>query len=174
MELWDLYDIDRVPLGRTAVRGVTKLQKGEYHLVVHIGVFNARGEMLIQKRHREKQLWPGLWDISAGGSGIAGENSRSAAHRELLEEIGIDKDFTGIRPRFTVYFDVGFDDFYCVQEDIPDLSVLRLQEEEVEQVRWAAREEVLRMSRNGEFVNYRACVIETLFDMARHPGTLRR
>lgn len=47
MELWDLYDIDRRKTGETHVRGVD-VPEGRYHMVVHVVIFNSRGEMLIQ------------------------------------------------------------------------------------------------------------------------------
>lgn len=47
MEQWDIYTADREKTGRTWTRG-KKLQDGDYHLVVHVCLFNASGEMLIQ------------------------------------------------------------------------------------------------------------------------------
>ena len=49
MELWDVYDVVRNKTGRTMVRGET-FAEGDYHLVVHVCIFNSKGEMLIQKR----------------------------------------------------------------------------------------------------------------------------
>ena len=49
MEHWDIYNADRIPTGKTIERD-TPLQKGEYHLVVHVCIFNSDGELLIQKR----------------------------------------------------------------------------------------------------------------------------
>lgn len=60
--------------------------KGTYHLVVHVCVFNQKGEMLIQQRQPFKQGWPNLWDVTMGGSALAGETSQQAAMRELKEE----------------------------------------------------------------------------------------
>lgn len=44
MELWDVYDEDRLPTHRTAVRGGAR-QAGDCQLVVHVCLFNARGEL---------------------------------------------------------------------------------------------------------------------------------
>lgn len=60
MELWDVYDINRQPLGHTHQRGIP-LPKGEYHQVVHVCLFNHAGEMLIQQRQPFKEGWPNLW-----------------------------------------------------------------------------------------------------------------
>ena len=51
MELWDVYDEERRLTGRTMVRGEAYPEDG-YHLVVHMCVFNSRGEMLLQRRQR--------------------------------------------------------------------------------------------------------------------------
>ena len=39
MELWDLYDENRIPLGRTHPRG-TPLPEGTYHLAVIVVILN--------------------------------------------------------------------------------------------------------------------------------------
>ncbi len=59
------------------------------HRAVHILVFNAAGELLLQKRSPWKDKSPGLWDSSTAGHVDAGETYEEAAHRELREEIGI-------------------------------------------------------------------------------------
>ena len=79
MELWDIYDIDRVRTGRVAQRGKPAseggLGEGEYHLVVHICVFNGRGQLLLQQRQKDKEGYPNLWDVSAAGSALAGKTA---------------------------------------------------------------------------------------------------
>ncbi len=145
MELVDLYDENRVPLGRTAER-YGKRGPGEYRVVVHVCVFDHQGRLLIQQRTPEKILWPGRWDVSIGGGVDAGETSRQAAEREFREELGYPLDLAGSRPFVTVNFPAGFDDFYIAVRDL-DLEELTLQKEEVQAVRWAAREEVLARPR---------------------------
>ena len=57
MEYWDLYDEHFQKIGRTHLRG-EKIPKGTYHLVVHVCIFNQKGEMLIQQRQYFKEGWP--------------------------------------------------------------------------------------------------------------------
>ena len=71
MEFVDLYDENRLPLGRTAERSGPK-GPGEYRMVVHVCVFDRRGRLLIQRRAAEKFIWPNLWDVSVGGGVDAG------------------------------------------------------------------------------------------------------
>ena len=66
MELWDVYDIDRQKTGKLAQRVNGKsMPEGEYHLVVHICLFNAKGQLLIQQRQLDKIGYQGLWDVTA-------------------------------------------------------------------------------------------------------------
>ena len=128
MERWDLYTKDRVKTHRQIARGMRQ-PEGTYRLVAHVCVFNSRGEMLIQQRQPFKSGWSNLWDISAGGSVVAGETSAQAAQRELDEELGLLAPLEDKRPRLTVNFRGGFDDIFILQEDV-ELSALKLQEEE--------------------------------------------
>lgn len=162
MELVDLYDENRVPLGRVAERHAKKAP-GEYRMVVHVCIFNGLGQMLIQQRSPEKTIWPELWDVSIGGGVDAGETSRQGAVREVGEELGYDLDLIGLRPAVTVNFEGGFDDFFVVTRDL-DLGDLRLQKEEVSDVRWATLEETLAMLENGQFIPYPPSFLRFLFE----------
>ena len=163
MELVDLYDENRAPLGKTAERHAPK-RPGEYRMVVHVCLFDSRGRLLIQKRTMEKHIWPGLWDVSVGGGVDAGETSRQGAEREFREELGYVLDLTDLRPAVTVNFQEGFDDFYIVTRDL-DETKLVLQKEEVETVRWVTMEELLAMVDSGEFIPYPKSFLAFLVDM---------
>ena len=168
MELVDLYNEDRIPLGRTAERSGPK-NPGELRLVVHVCVFDSQGRLLIQQRAKKKYVWPELWDVSIGGGVDAGETSRQGAEREFQEELGYRLDLTGVRPSVTVNFPEGFDDFYIVRRDL-DLSCLTLQREEVAGVRWASLTEVLAMHASGAFIPYPESFLRFLFDMREQFG----
>lgn len=163
MELVDLYDENRLPLGRTAERGAPK-GPGELRLVVHVCVFDSRRRLLIQQRAPEKFIFPNLWDVSVGGGVDAGEDSRQGAEREVREELGIPLDLGGLRPSVTVNFDGGFDDFYILTKDL-ELSSLTLQKEEVRDARWASLPEILDMLKEGTFIPYPEGFLRFLFDM---------
>lgn len=59
------------------------------HRAVHVLVFNARGQLLLQKRSMRKDCFPGTWDSSASGHLDRGESYDACAVRELREEIGL-------------------------------------------------------------------------------------
>ena len=59
------------------------------HRAIHVLVFNAHGDVFLQKRSRTKDTAPGLWDSSTSGHVDAGEDYDACAVRELGEEIGL-------------------------------------------------------------------------------------
>jgi len=64
-------------------------RRGLKHRAVHILVFNARGQVFLQKRSMAKDSAPGQWDSSASGHVGVGESYDAAAQRELEEELGL-------------------------------------------------------------------------------------
>lgn len=169
-ELWDVYDMHRERTGKLHPRG-KRLGEGEYHLTVHACIFNSQGQMLIQKRQPFKRGWSGLWDITVGGSALAGEDSQSAIMRELSEEIGLSLDLSCVRPHISVQFDAGFDDMFLIKKDV-DLSALTLEYEEVEAVKWATLDEILAMMDAGTFIPYQRHLLALFFDMKDRYGAL--
>lgn len=165
MEFVDLYDENRFPLGRTAPR-FSRREKGTWRLITHLCIFDSRGRLLIQQRSSSKRIWPGKWDVSAAGGVSSGETTRSAAVRELEEELGISAPAQDLRSVCTVTFNYAFDDYFILKRDV-DLKSIRLQEEEVSAVRWATRQQVLDLIRRDAFVSYSENFLAYLFDMAR-------
>ena len=168
-EIIDLYNVDRVPTGKTAKRG-DPLEDGTYRMVVHVCIFNSKGEMLIQKRADDIVRWPSYWDISVGGGARAGDTSRQAAERETAEEIGLSIDFSDRRPVITVNFSDGFDDFYTIEKDI-SLEDLNLQTEEVADAKWATQKEIEDMIDDGSFIPYQKELLGYLFFARERRGT---
>ncbi|HSX71256.1 MAG TPA: NUDIX hydrolase [Pseudomonas sp.] len=52
-------------------------------------LFNTRGELCVHRRTLSKALYPGYWDVAAGGMVDEGESYADCAARELAEELGI-------------------------------------------------------------------------------------
>lgn len=59
------------------------------HPVVHLHLFNEKGEIYLQKRALIKDLLPGKWDTSVGGHIQPGESTEDALKRETEEELGL-------------------------------------------------------------------------------------
>lgn len=144
MELWDVYDENRTPLGKTILRG-TRMKKGEYHLVVFVWVFNSRGELLLTKRSPEKRSFPNKWDPT-GGAVQAGETSLQAVQRELYEETGIragQQEFIRI-DTFRRASKNDICDVYFLRRDV-SLDELVMQEGETCGAMWVDRRTLERM-----------------------------
>lgn len=151
MELWDIYDQNRVKTGKTIIRG-EKLQENEYHLVVHIWIVNSRGELLIQKRAETVKLWPGMWALT-GGSAIAGDDSIAACKREMFEEIGIESNMSQAEVAFTITREDSICDVWLIKQEF-ESSECKLQVEEVSEVKWTTIPEIWDMVAEGIFINY--------------------
>ena len=64
--------------------------EGILHRAFSLFVFNAGGELLLQKRSAEKRLWPLFWSNSCCSHPRKGESMEVATRRRLREELGID------------------------------------------------------------------------------------
>ncbi len=87
-EIFDIVDDEDKVIGaaaRSEVHGNPELK----HRVVHVLVFNSKGELFLQKRADDKDIQPGKWDTSVGGHLDQGETYMDAALRETSEELGI-------------------------------------------------------------------------------------
>lgn len=73
----------------SATRGECHSGSKLLHPVVHLHVFNSRGEVYLQKRPEWKDIQPGKWDTSVGGHIDYGETPEQALVREVREELGI-------------------------------------------------------------------------------------
>lgn len=165
MELWDLLDENGVPLGRTHVRGEA-LPPNTYHRTVDIYTVNSRGELLVTLRAPGKETYPNLWEIT-GGSAVAGEDSLTAAKRELHEETGIvaaDGEIVFLitnRGRTTVR------DVYLVRKDIA-ITDLTMQEGETVAAKWVTFAAWEQMIAHGDvpapLAELYHAVKETLFE----------
>lgn len=87
-ELVDVVDEhDRVV--RVVSRAEIRAQRLR-HRAVSIAVFSSDGRLLVHRRASTKDVWPGMWDIAAGGVVSSGEGYADAAVRELAEELGVE------------------------------------------------------------------------------------
>lgn len=151
-ELWDIYDRNRVKTGRTIERG-KPMESSDYHIVVNVWLQNPHGEWLISKRTPNK-TFPNMWECT-GGSVLAGEDSLTAAVREVGEELGIrlrpedGRLFTSLlrqNHRFPDFLDVWFFGCDCSLDDVI------LQKDETCGAMWATSGAILEMIENGIFI----------------------
>jgi isopentenyldiphosphate isomerase len=125
---------------------------GLMHRAVHVLVFNAAGQIFLQKRSMSKDRQPGLWDSSASGHVDAGEAYDACAVRELHEEIGLQLDATPKR-LFKFAACAGTDQEHVWVYRSEAEGPIRLHPEEIERGGWFAPAEVTSWmaERPGEF-----------------------
>ena len=157
MELWDLYDAERKLLGKDHIRG-DKIPEGCYHLVVHAWIRNSKGEYLISQRSENRKSFPLMWEC-VGGSVLKGENSRTAAVREIKEEVGLDVApaggkllFTQLRERYRDERYADILDAWLWQYDGP-VDLRAATTDEVAQTRWMTMVEIRQLYETGKLVD---------------------
>jgi isopentenyldiphosphate isomerase len=134
-----------------APRSVVHAQ-GLLHRAVHVLVFNARGEIFLQKRSMKKDRQPGVWDSSSSGHVDSGEDYDACAVRELREEIGLsvrnEAEATGASPPLKRLFKIDA----CQETDAEFVWVYRCESEgpftlhpdEIDEGGWFSPAEVTR------------------------------
>lgn len=149
MELWDAYDKDGKCTGGTLVRGEV-ISDGLYHLVCEVLVRSADGSVLCMKRAASKQSYPGLYEATAGGSALRGEDARTCVRRELREETGIECDTFEEIGCFT--YDDDHCIFHCFVCSVGDKPPVTLQAGETEDFVWMTEAEFAAFVRSGNMI----------------------
>ena len=163
MELFDIIDENGNPTGKTVERSIAHAE-GIRHRTAHIWIIrrkNGRTEILLQKRSRNKDSFPGKFDTSSAGHIQAGDEPLESALRELGEELGIkaeasDLDFAGT---FRIQYEKEFHGkmfrdnevaFVFVYQKPVDIADLTIQKEELDGVSWFDLEETYEACKNHD------------------------
>lgn len=161
MELLDLYNDDGEKLQETIVRW-EKPPKGKNIMLSVIFIRNREGNYLIQKSSKEK----GGYYSSTGGHVTHGENGLDTIERELEEELGITNIENEIHyiktfkyPTKECIFNV-----YLLEVEQLDLSKLKLQKQEVEEVKFLTCKEIEILKEKGEFLESHAYIFEKILN----------
>ena len=161
LELLDVLNEDGEPSGLVRERGMVHA-RGDYHRTSHVWLARRREDggfdLLLQKRSRNKDSYPGCYDISSAGHIPAGRDYRESAVRELFEELGMavsqkELHFLGFhggrcqgefhKRRFDNHEKSAV--FVCLKP--VEEETLILQKEEVESVCWMEVSQVLASAR---------------------------
>jgi 8-oxo-dGTP pyrophosphatase MutT (NUDIX family) len=119
------------------------------HRSTYVLVFNSQGELYVQKRTLTKDVFPGYFDVAAGGVVLAGETYEQGAERELEEEMGIRS--IPLNRLFVFYFEDQHTRLWgCAFSCMYDGTVV-LQEEEVESGAFVPVRDILRRAETEPF-----------------------
>lgn len=139
MELRDLYDENKKITGETIYKG-QDVPKGRYYITVVVFIQNNKNEFLLQKRVKKKD---GKW-ATTGGHPVSGETSKQGIITEIKEELGINVVEENVKLFKTIKTEDDFVDIYYLKEDI-DINEIKIQKEEVEDVKWSTIDEIQKM-----------------------------
>ena len=154
-EIFDVLNEKGEYTGKTESREKCH-KEGLWHKAVSLFIINSKEQVLLQRRSANKRMWPNMWDITAGGHVLAGEFGFQAIIRETKEELGVDlnkNDITFIGSSISTNFkgDIAnrhFNEIYIANKDIDETSLI-LQEDEVSEVKWIDKNEIIQKIKNN-------------------------
>ena len=158
--------VDVVDTGDRVVATATRRQmRAErlLHRAVSIAVRGSDGRLLVHRRSTGKDLWPGRWDLAAGGVVGAGESYATAAERELGEELGI-RDVALRHLGGGTYVDDDVAEIACCFEVVHD-GPFTFDDGEVTEVRWVDADELDRLMAGEPFVPDGPVLLLPLLDL---------
>ena len=141
--------------GKVATREACH-KKGLWHRAVYAFIIDDDGNVLLQKRSSHKKLWPNMWDVTVGGHVNSGEFGRQALVREVKEELGVEIDdndikyligSTSINQKDDI-INKHYNECYLITKKV-DISKINLQKEEVSEVKYFPKEEILERIANN-------------------------
>jgi isopentenyldiphosphate isomerase len=146
-ELLDFYSKENEHIGITKRSEVHNF--GFWHRAAHVWLYNSIGDILLQLRSKDKQFYPGLWDVSCAGHVGEEESCIESALRELKEEIGViakeeELELVKIIKKETKYEHLINKEFYYVYllKYESEIDKSRLQKEEVDDIKWIHHDEL--------------------------------
>ena len=150
MEIWDGYLEDGTLSGVDLIRGES-IPEGQYHMVCEVLVRHADGDYLLMLRDPGKDVHPGKWEATAGGSALKGEDKLACIRRELKEETGLSaEEFTEIASEVYYAKNALFYSFLCVVEG--DKDGVTLQPGETVDYRWVSPREFIEYVNSGNMM----------------------
>ncbi|MCY1400599.1 putative Nudix hydrolase YfcD [compost metagenome] len=131
-------------LPRAQLRERGLIGRGTYILL-----FNSSGELCVHRRTLSKAIYPGYWDVAAGGMVQADESYSESAARELEEELGVSGVPLHAHERF--FFDQPGNRLWCAVFSAVWDGPLRLQPEEVSEAHFLPLAKALEESRQQPY-----------------------
>ena len=146
IEFLDAVDHNDEVIGRHPKEEI--YERKLFHRIVHVLIYNSKGEMALQLRSKTKSFCPLHWSTAVGGHVQAGETYEQGALREFKEELGLVTDITFMRK--DLYTDGrGLQKFLSTFHAVCD-GGFTLSEEEVERVEYFSLPAITQMIKKNE------------------------
>lgn len=156
-ELIDVLDENGVKTGEILPRDEIH-KKGLWHRAIVVAVINEENKILLQQRSEKKEKNAGMWDISVAGHISTGQDSLSAAAREINEEVsvnlGYNVDIKSFRYMFSYrtmqkysenFIENQFYDFFILRKENIKIQDIKMQESEVQAIKFVSINELVEM-----------------------------
>ena len=163
-ELIDVLDENGIKTGQIMTRNEIHKQ-GLWHRAIVVAIINEKNEILLQQRSMEKEKNPGLWDISAAGHISCGQDSLSAATREINEEVSVNLGFNVEVKEFRFmysfrkqqvfkedFIENQFYDFFVLRQQGLNKESVKFQESEVQDIKFVTVTELNELRKANQIV----------------------
>lgn len=151
----DTFDINGNFLGVQTREFCHSKSPRVYHKPVWIWIINDKSEILVQKRALTKKNSPGKWDMPSAGHIAAGESITESCIRETREELGlyVNQDNFIFLKQFVNQKGWELVQVFLLKNNTK-VENMKLQKEEVEQVKWLNYYEFVKLFYSDEFCNH--------------------
>ena len=174
-ELIDVLDENGIKTGEIFSRDEIH-KRGLWHRAIVVAIINEKNEVLLQQRAANKEKNAGMWDISVAGHITTKQDALSAAAREINEEVsvnlGYNIDIKDFRYMFSYrtqqkysqdFIENQFYDFFILRKENLKIEDIKIQESEVQAVKFVNINELLKMQEEKKIVD-RKPVYDELVD----------
>ena len=164
-EMIDILDENGNKTGEILSRSEVH-QKGLWHRAILVAIINDKNEILMQQRSADKDKNANMWDISVAGHISAGQDSLSAAAREINEEVSVNLGFNVNVKDFRFMFSFRreqkfsddfterlFYDFFILRQNGLREDNIIFQESEVQAIKFVDINELNEMHDKGVLVD---------------------
>lgn len=163
-ELIDVLNENGVKTGEVLLRKEIH-NRGLWHRAIVVAIINGQNEILLQQRSSDKEKNANMWDISVAGHISAGQDSLSAAAREINEEVsvnlGYNIDIKEFRYMYSFrkeqkysedFVERQFYDFFILRKNDLKIEDVKFQKSEVQAIKLCSMTELREMIENKQIV----------------------
>lgn len=153
-ELVDIVDKNNRVIGK-ASRSEAHI-KGHIHRALSVLILNSKGQILLQRRSKNKSIHPLSWDISTSEHVLAGESYEDAGVRSVVEELGVEVSISKVTEEKLQQRKYQLKDHLVLENEIVLMlkgnheGPFYIDPSEVDSVKFFEVEEIEKMVQSGE------------------------